>query len=133
MHVHSGVESRIVPTLLCIDDHKPTLQTLCWLFEANGYQCLQAANAADGNKLFRENKVDLVIVDHTLQTEDGSTLAARFKQVRNVPILMLSGWADLEKPKGIDVLLIKPQEPQTLIATVLGLIVRAQSAAGGSR
>lgn len=118
-----------MPTLLCIDDHAPTLQTLCWLFEANGYECLQATTAKGGRKLFEENEVDLVVVDHTLDDDDGTALAKNLKAIRNVPILMLSGWADLEKPDGVDVLLIKPQEPEALLATVLSLIVRSQTAA----
>ncbi len=119
-----------MPTLLCIDDHAPTLQTLCWLFEANGYHCLQAQNSEEARKLFEGNDIDLVIVDHTLESDSGARLATSFKSIRNVPVLMLSGWADLEKPEGIDVLLIKPQEPTALLATVLSLIVRTQSAIG---
>ncbi len=116
-------------TILCIDDHAPTLQTLSWLFQANGYACLTATQASEGRKLFVENEIDLVVMDHSLDKDDGAELAARLKQTRNVPILMLSGWADMQKPSGVDVLLIKPQEPQTLLAAVLSLIVRAQTAA----
>ncbi len=115
-----------MPTILCIDDHAPTLQTLRWLFEANGYQCLTAHDGTEALQLF-ENPVDLVVVDHRLENENGAAVAGQLKQIRKVPILMLSGWADLQKPKGIDVLLIKPQEPKELLATVLSLLVRSQT------
>jgi DNA-binding response OmpR family regulator len=123
----SGVESLVVPTILCIDDHEPTLQTLCWLFEANGYTCLSSSSAKTALQVFRDNLIDIVILDHTLETDDGSALAGILKNVRNVPILMLSGWADLKKPDGIDVLLIKPQEPKVLLGAVLNLLVRGQT------
>jgi DNA-binding response OmpR family regulator len=116
-----------VPTILCIDDHQPTLQTLSWLFEAHGYTCLSSSSAQRALQLFRDNPVDLVVLDHTLETDDGTALAGMLKNLRSVPILMLSGWADLKKPDGIDVLLIKPQEPKVLLGTVLSLLVRGQS------
>lgn len=118
-----------VPTILCIDDHPPTLQTLRWLFEANGYTCLTATSAKEGRRLFEENQVDLVVVDHLKDSSEGSPLAAVLKRMRPVPVLMLSGWAELDKPEGVDVLLIKPQEPKALLSAVLNLIVKTQTSA----
>ena len=123
----SGVQSHVVPTILCIDDHQPTLQTLSWLFESHGYTCLSSSSARTALQLFRDNPVDLVVLDHTLETDDGTALAGTLKNLRSVPILMLSGRADLKKPDGVDVLLIKPQEPRVLLGTVLSLLVRGQS------
>lgn len=116
-----------MPTILCIDDHQPTLQTLSWLFEAHGYTCLSSSSARTALQLFRDNPVDLVVLDHTLDANEGSALVGILKNLRSVPILMLSGWADLKKPDDIDVLLIKPQEPKVLLGTVLSLLVRGQS------
>jgi DNA-binding response OmpR family regulator len=103
------------------------LQTLSWLFEANGYQCRTARNTREALNLF-DSTIDLVVLDHALANENGAALAAQIKQIRDVPILMLSGLANLKKPDGIDVLLLKPQEPQELLATALSLIVRSQTA-----
>ncbi len=117
-----------VATILCIDDHGPTLQTLCLIFRKNGYECLGAQNATEARKLFCKNEVDLVVLDRSLESCDGIALAAEFKSIRPVPILMLSGWTDVEKPEGVDVFMNKPQEPRILLAAALSLIVRAQSA-----
>lgn len=115
-------------SILCVDDHAPTLQTLCWLLEANGYHCLSAASGKDGLRLFRENDVDLLIVDNTLEEGSGAELARQCKQLRPVPVLMLSGWSDGDRPEHVDVYMTKPQEPRELLAAVLSLIVRARSA-----
>lgn len=117
-----------MPTILCIDDHAPTLQTLRWLFEANGYQCLTAAHSQDGVRLLNDNSIDLVILDHSLDEQDGAVLAESLKAIRDIPMVMLSGWADLQKPNSVDVLLIKPQDPKALLATVLSLLVKHQTA-----
>lgn len=117
-----------MPTILCIDDHAPTLQTLRWLFEANGYECLTATDSADGGRLLKNHSIDLIVLDHKLDEEDGSELARTLKNIRNVPILMFSGWTDMDKPDWVDVLMIKPQDPKALLATVLSLLVRRQTA-----
>lgn len=116
-------------TILCVDDHVPTLQTLCWLLEANGYRCMSATNCGEGLRLFQANPVDLVILDNTLEGSSGGDLARQCKEIRSVPVLMLSGWSDAERPEHVDVYMSKPQEPKELLATVLSLLVRSKSAA----
>ena len=116
-------------TILCIDDHAPTLHTLCLLFEVSGYRAIGATSAEEGRKLFETSDVDLVVLDQSLEDGDGDQLARTLKQMQPmVPIIMLSGWADLERPDCVDKFLSKPQEPKELLAAVLSLIVRAQTA-----
>ncbi len=118
-----------MPTILCIDDHAPTLQTLRWLFEANGYKCVTTPRGEEGLELLTGNSIDLIVLDHILCEGEGAVLAKSLKKIRDIPILMLSGWADLQKPSCVDVLMIKPQDPKVLLATVLSLLVKYQTAA----
>lgn len=106
-------------TVLVIDDHPRFLQTLMWLLEAKGYRCVTASTSMEAKRIFREDSVDIVIVDHGLPGMDGSTLATELKSIRNVPVLMLSGNQDLKPASGaVDRFLLKPQSPDDLLAVM---------------
>ena len=106
-------------TILAIDDQASVLQTLRWLVEANGYRCVTAATAEEAEMVFRENAVDVVIVDHGLPGIDGSRLALYLKKIKPVPVIMLSGNPDLKPPSGaVDVFLAKPQNPSDLLRAI---------------
>lgn len=106
-------------TVLVIDDHPRFLQTLMWLLEAKGYRCVTASTSTEAERVFSQDAVDIVIVDHGLPGMDGSTLAAHLKAIRNVPVLMLSGNPDLQPTPGtVDLFLVKPQGPDELLAAM---------------
>jgi len=80
------------PMLLCIDNHPEGLAVRKALLEAVGYTVLTASNARSGLKLFERNRVDLVVLDHSMPDLDGETIAHLLHE-RNprIPILLLSG------------------------------------------
>ena len=113
-------------TILIIDDHKPTLDTLCLILEAKGYVALGAPSSAQAESYFRDKVVDLVIVDHGLPGITGEVLAAQLKALRSVPVLMMSGNPELkEKPYSVDLLLPKPQKVEDLLDSVEYLILES--------
>lgn len=70
--------------------------------------------------------MDLVIVDHGLPIVTGSELAKRFKEIKNVLVLMLTGNEELlGKPDAVDVLVAKPSSVPNLLAEIDGLFARA--------
>lgn len=113
-----------MPTILIVEDHKVTLESLCLILERNGYKCETAPNAEEALHLFERNNIDLVLMDYGLPDHDGGTLAERIKkQASNVPILMISGAGDLqEKPEWVDVLFAKPTDPELLLNTIRDLL-----------
>jgi DNA-binding response OmpR family regulator len=120
----------VPPTVLCIDDHEGTLQTLSLLLQFAGYNCLLAATAEVALKLFMESTVDLVIVDQGLPELPGDQLAQQLKQLREVRVLMLTGNTLLEEaPPSVDVLLHKPYPPEEFLQTVAALTSKSKFAA----
>jgi DNA-binding response OmpR family regulator len=105
-------------TILVIEDHLPTLITLCLILNGNGYRALQAQNAAEAESIFRDNPIDMLLVDHGLPGLSGSDIAGRLKHIRAVLVVMLSGNPELKsKPADVDLLLAKPQQvPELLVA-----------------
>jgi DNA-binding response OmpR family regulator len=113
-------------TILVIDDDVTILQTLSAILKGRGYDVLGAANYAEAEKQFRGNVVDLVILDHGLPEVSGSALAKKFKETKDVLILMLTGNAELlGKPDAVDVLLPKPSSVPNLLAEIEGLLAQA--------
>ena len=117
-------------TILVIDDHLVTLETICLILKKQGYRTFAAKNAQEAQEHFFANKVDLVIVDHGLPGISGSDLAKRLKEIKNVSVLMLSGNSDLlEKPESVDVFLPKPVSVPILLAEIKRLTSGAADAA----
>jgi DNA-binding response OmpR family regulator len=113
-------------TILVIDDHVPTLTTLCMILSGNGYRALDAANAEQAERKFRGNPIDMVIVDHGLPGVTGAELAGILKRIRPVQVIMLSGNPDLKaEPMNVDLLLPKPQQIPALLAAMQGLFEAA--------
>jgi DNA-binding response OmpR family regulator len=113
-------------TILVIDDHVATLETICLILQRRGYITLPAANADQAQEHFFGSNVDLVIVDHGLPGVTGAQLAKRLKEIKSVFVLMLSGNSELlEKPDSVDVLLPKPIAVPILLVEIEGLFARA--------
>jgi len=111
-----------MPTVLCVDDDRNTLQTLFFLLDAKGFEFIGADNAAAAESLLRTKKIDLVILDHGLPETNGATLAKQFKQIKDVPVLMLTGRVEAHQPPEVDLLLHKPQDPSSLVESIQKLI-----------
>jgi two-component system alkaline phosphatase synthesis response regulator PhoP len=108
-----------VRTILVIDDHLVTLETICLILKKEGYKVFAAKNSQEAQEHFLGNEVDLVIVDHGLPRITGNELARRLKEIKNVSVLMLSGNTDLlEKPESVDALLPKPVSVHILLAEI---------------
>jgi DNA-binding response OmpR family regulator len=81
-------------------------------------------------RLFAENTVDLVILDHGLPGLPGDRLAHQLKQLRAVRVLMLTGNTLLEEaPPSVDVLLHKPYPPEEFLRTLASLTSKTKFAA----
>lgn len=106
-------------TILCIDDHLPTLQTLSLVLQFAGHNCLIASAAEEAESLFVNNSIDLVIVDHGLPGTTGFEVGRRLKEIRDVKVLMLTGNVELgTKPLAVDVVIHKPYPPRDLLSTL---------------
>ncbi len=113
-------------TVLIVEDHKVTLDSLSLILERNGYHCLTAPNVNEAWQCFTSEQVDLVLMDYALPDMDGGHLADRMKaRSPKLPIIMISGAGDLqEKPPSVDVLFPKPTDPGILLKTIGDLLRR---------
>ena len=92
----------------------------------------EAGDGPDGITALRERKIDLVLVDHDMEPMDGVgfTRLVRAGEVecRDVPIIMVSGMAEMEKViearnAGVNEFLVKPVSADSLFRRVRNALV----------
>ena len=116
--------------ILVIEDDPLSLKLYGDLVQSRGYGLLTASDGAAGLDLAREHEPDLIITDARLPETSGIELCRRLKsdeRSRDIPILMLTAWPQLETPAraaGCDAFLVKPVPISTLWREVEGLIRR---------
>jgi CheY-like chemotaxis protein len=108
-----------VPTILCIDDFKPGLQTRKSFLEQFGFEVLTASSGAEGLQLLQAHHIDAIVLDYRMPEMDGEELAKRVRQIsKSLPLLLLSGFAR-EVPENlskiVNVQLMKGDPPANLI------------------
>jgi len=121
--------------ILVVEDYRPLLAGLRDILEAEGYVVSTATNGAQALQMMKEACPDLIVADIMMPTMDGYAL---FEAVRArsewapIPVVFLTSKAekdDLLKGKnmGVEGYIIKPFEPETLLATVRALLERARA------
>jgi signal transduction histidine kinase len=85
-------------TILLIDDQEEILTSVRLLLEREGHQVLTALDGEEGMRLFRQHKVDLVIVDYFMPQMTGEEVVRAIRQLdSDVQILLQTGYSG-EKP-----------------------------------
>lgn len=121
--------------ILVVEDD-PTVRS--FIEEYLGSQGYRMSGARDGTTMrhiFAKQDVDLVILDLMLPGEDGLELAREIRSESNVPIIMVTGRADIvDRVVGLEIgaddYIPKPFEARELLARVRSVLRRSQR--GGS-
>lgn len=117
-------------TILIVDDE----ERLRFLIEAylkkEGLNVLQAENGHEALKLFKENAVDLVVLDIMMPIMDGWITCKKIRELSNVPVIMLTAKSEdddqlLGFNLGTDSYVTKPFSPKVLVARIKALLKRA--------
>ncbi len=83
--------------VLVIDDEKAIRETLSQILSDEGYLVTAVAAGEEGLRRFLEESYDLVFLDVWLKDRDGlSILEAADGRLREVPVVMISGHANVE-------------------------------------
>jgi two-component system nitrogen regulation response regulator NtrX len=132
--------------VLVIDDEKAVRETLSEILSDEGYTVASVASGEEGLRRFQEEKFDLVFLDVWLKDTDGlAILEAAPKRLAEVPVIMISGHANvetavravrlgaydfLEKPLSLERVLLTAQkaiERRDLLAEVASFRGRSES------
>jgi signal transduction histidine kinase len=115
--------------VLLADDEMMLRDLLAELLESNGYTVIKVSSGVEALKVLTEEiKVDLVIMDYSMPEMNGLDCVNQIRKLKfEMPIILSTGSLSLEKdfnPKkmGINSLLSKPYEFDTMLATIQQLI-----------
>lgn len=112
------------PVVLCIDDEPSLLAIRQLVLAAAGYQVIATTDGSTGLELFKDSRVDLVILDHLLPDMKGSQVAQEMKRSNpDVPIILMTGL--LDPPEGAehaDIFLTKGISTPEFVAAVAQLL-----------
>lgn len=118
-----------VPQILIVEDEAVTRQTLKSVFEAEGYQVLEAQDGIEMHRVLSEQDIHLVIMDINLPGKNGLMLARELREKNNIALIFLTG-RDNEVDRilgleiGADDYITKPFNPRELTIRARNLLQR---------
>jgi DNA-binding NarL/FixJ family response regulator len=126
--------------LLLIDDDPNLILLVKDYLEFRGYEVVTADNGIDALEVLDQETPDMIICDIMMPEMDGYTFVERVRQdSRNswVPVLFLSAKGQSQDRvkglnKGADVYMVKPFEPEELVAQVESSLKQANRLIGHS-
>jgi len=118
-------------TILVIEDDVSIRQTLVAILERANHKTAVADSLATARQQFEHVNPDLIVLDIGLPDGTGYALAAQWRAVSNVGIVILTGRGEIEDrvlglSLGADYYLVKPVDPREFVATIQTLLTRIQ-------
>ncbi len=115
--------------ILTIEDDENILELEKDYLEANGFEVDFAIDGTVGLEMALKTNYSLILLDIMLPGTDGFEICKKIREVKNIPILLVSAKKeDLDKIKGLglgaDDYVVKPFSPSELVARVKAHIAR---------
>lgn len=122
-----------MPTILIVDDNQKVIDMLRRTLIYEGYDVLVAMDGQQALAQAQKHRPDLIVLDWLMPNVNGLEVARRVSKADGIPIIMLTARDALEDKilgldSGADDYLVKPFEPDELLARIRALLRRA---AGG--
>lgn len=116
--------------VLVVDDEWNMRNLLKIFLNKNGFEVEEAMNGQKAIDMVSGIEYDLVILDIMMPDMDGWTVCEKIRELNNVPVLMLTARTDTkDKVRGLntgaDDYVVKPFDPEELIARVFALLRRS--------
>ena len=119
----SRTDGGVMAKLLVVDDEKNIREVVREYAQLNGYEVDEAANGLEALNMAGSTDYDCIILDIMMPVLDGFSACKQIKQIKQVPIIMLSARQE-EYDKlfgfelGVDDYVVKPFSPKELMARV---------------
>ncbi|WP_166418560.1 response regulator [Cochlodiniinecator piscidefendens] len=123
-----------ISRLMVVDDDAEMRQMLSQYLRTNGFFVLTAASEQDILNHLDAGRIDLVLLDVMLGTENGVDICNRLRSEQDVPIILVSALsADHHRMAGYEVgaddYIAKPFNPSLLLARVKAVLRRGRRSA----
>ena len=112
--------------VLIVDDEEDIVETIKFVLEAQGYDCLCAYDGESGLKKAKEKNPDLMVLDVMMPNINGFKISRLLKfdaKYKDIPIIMLTARSQKEdkiigEETGADIYMTKPFEIEELVNNV---------------
>lgn len=116
-------------TILMVDDEDRMRFLIEAYLKKENFDVISAENGEVALKKFKENNIDLVVLDIMMPVMDGWTTCRELRKISNVPIVMLTARSEDEDQLlgfnlGTDSYVTKPISPKILVAKIKALLRR---------
>ncbi len=117
------------PHILVVDDDTRIRSLLKQFLSEQGFRITVAATASEARRRLEGLDFDLLVLDVMMPGESGVDLTRSLREVRNVPILMLTALAETDSrvtglEAGADDYLPKPFDPRELVLRINNILRR---------
>ncbi|MDB5555617.1 MAG: hypothetical protein JWL86_5601 [Rhizobium sp.] len=118
------------PHLLIVDDDTRIRELLQKFLSGKGFRVTVAADAAEARRKLEGLDFDLLVLDVMMPGETGLALTKSLREVRDVPVILLTARAEAESriaglEAGADDYLPKPFEPRELVLRINNILKRS--------
>ena len=118
------------PHILIVDDDREIRDLTGRYLRKNGFRVDSASDAKAMDRLLRDGRFDLIVLDLMLPGEDGLSICRRLRAATRTPILMLTAVAEdtdriVGLEMGADDYLTKPFNPRELLARIRAVLRRS--------
>jgi len=124
----------LLPRLLIVDDYPDALDVWEVYLRAEGFNVLTASDGQSAfDKAVRE-KPDVIVMDLELPGKSGYEVARDLKarpDTCDIPLIAATGYShvkqlDLARASGFDAVMVKPCDPQSLVAEIRRLLEKSR-------
>lgn len=121
--------------VLLVEDDEDNRLLLAEVLAVAGHTVHPAATGTEALRILAEHPVDVVVTDLGLPGMGGLEMARAARQLApGVPVVLVTGWGDREDVEGargreVDAVLMKPVDPDALIAVVGKMVARPRGPA----
>lgn len=118
-------------TILIVEDEIKIRFLLRDYFQKECFNVLEAENGQEALDTFKNNRIDLIILDIMMPVMDGLTVLEKIRKVSTIPIVLLTAKGQEEDKLqgyefGADDYMTKPFSPKVLVAKVKALLKRTR-------
>lgn len=122
-------------TILIVDDEERIRNLVSIYLKKEKFNILQAENGEEAINIFKENSVDLILLDVMMPVMDGFDVCEEIRKISMVPIIMLTAKSEEEDQLlgfdlGIDHYITKPFSTKILVAKIKAILKRSNSIEG---